>query len=265
MTPQIQSLLPQAVQYFDQGNLDAAEQLLNKVLQMHAKNFDALLILGVIKGIKGEQQEAIRLFRKAVVAEPDNNWAQFNLAKALSETGKDEEAIPHHKKAVQLAPQHADAWLNYGVSLSALDRPADAAACYERLIGFHPEYFQAWSNLGLVLHKLERYEEALQALDKALSLNPQLIEAWVNKGAVLRKQAPPGSAASLQPGLRNRSVACRRLAADLPHLPRIALERAGARCHPARDRPAPRRCASVEHQGRDPGGPAASCGSAGGI
>lgn len=188
MTPQIQSLLPQAVQYFDQGNLDAAEQLLNKVLQMHAKNFDALLILGVIKGIKGEQQEAIRLFRKAVVAEPNNNWAQFNLAKALSETGKDEEAIPHHKKAVQLAPQHADAWLNYGVSLSALDRPADAAACYERLIGFHPEYFQAWSNLGLVLHKLERYEEALQALDKALSLNPQLIEAWVNKGAVLRKQ-----------------------------------------------------------------------------
>ena len=187
MTPQINALLSQSVQHFEHGNLDAAEQLLGKVLQMHARNFDALQMLGVIKGIRGERQEAVRLFKKAIAIEPNNNWVQFNLAKALSEAGKDEEAIPHHKKAVQLAPEHADAWLNYGVSLSALGRLEDAAACYERLLGMHPDYFQAWSNYGLVLYRLTRYEAALQACGRALELNSRLLEAWINSGAALRR------------------------------------------------------------------------------
>jgi len=122
MNPQINALLGQAFHYFEQGNPDAAEPILLKILQMHAKNFDALHILGVIKAMRNDQQEAIKLFRKAISIEANNNFLHFNLAKVLLEVGKDEDAIVHHKKAVQLAPGHVEAWLNYGVSLTNLGR-----------------------------------------------------------------------------------------------------------------------------------------------
>lgn len=187
MNPQINALLGQAFHYFEQGNLDAAEPILLNILQMHAKNFDALHILGVIKAMRNDQQEAIKLFRKAISIETNNNFLHFNLAKALTEVGKNEEAIAHHKKAVQLAPGHVEAWLNYGVSLASLGRYEEALACYEKIFALEPRFPKAWVNYGTVFYKLERYQDALAAYDKALALLPDNAESWSNSGAALAK------------------------------------------------------------------------------
>ena len=235
MTSQINALLGQSIHHFEQGNLDAAEQMLSRVLQMHAKNFDALHILGVIKGIRNEQQEAIRLFKKAIAINANHNFVQFNLAKALSEVGKDEESMPHHKKAVQLAPGHVEAWLNYGVSLSNLRRFEEALLCYEKVFSINPQYVQAWSNYGVALYKLARYEEALEAYDKALALAPEHVEAWLNSGAAFDKleryEAAVGAyerALSLNPNLAetwfNYGISLRQLERDVDAL--AAYERA---------------------------------------
>src|SRR5450830_1763719 len=181
MNSQINALLGQATHHFEQGNLDAAQQMLSRVLQMHAKNFDALHILGVIKGLQNDQQEAIRLFKKAIAIDANNNFVQFNLAKALNEVGKDEEAMPHHKKAVQLAPGHVEAWLNYGAALSNLKRYEEALHCYDKIFAINPRYDQAWTNCGVVLYKLARYEDALTAFDKSLALTPDNALAWLNR------------------------------------------------------------------------------------
>jgi len=187
MNSQINALLGQAIHHFEQGNLDAAQQVLSRVLQMHAKNFDALHILGVIKGLQNDQQEAIRLFKKAITIDANNNFVQFNLAKALNEVGKDEEAMPHHKKAVQLAPGHVEAWLNYGAALSNLKRYEEALHCYDKIFAINPRYDQAWTNCGVVLYKLARYEDALTAFDKSLALTPDNALAWLNSGAAFNK------------------------------------------------------------------------------
>lgn len=208
MHPQINALLGQAFHYFEQGNLDAAEPILLKILQNHAKNFDALHLLGIIKAIRHDQQEAIKLFRKAISIDANNNFVHFNLAKALMEVGKDEEAIFHHKKAVQLAPGHVEAWLNYGVSLANLARYEEALVCYEKIFALAPGFPKAWVNYGTALYKLERYQDALAAYDKALALVPDNAESWSNSGAALAKleryQAAAGAyekALSLNPDL----------------------------------------------------------------
>ncbi|MBB3213368.1 putative O-linked N-acetylglucosamine transferase (SPINDLY family) [Herbaspirillum sp. Sphag1AN] len=222
MNPQINALLGQAFQYFEQGNPDAAEPILLKILQMHAKNFDALHILGVIKAMRNDQQEAIKLFRKAISIEANNNFLHFNLAKALLEVGKDEDAIAHHRKAVQLAPGHVEAWLNYGVSLTNLGRYEEALSCYEKVFALEPRFPKAWVNYGTVLYKMARYQDALAAYDKALALVPDHAESWSNSGAALAKlegyQAAVGAyekALSLNPALAetwfNYGVALRRL------------------------------------------------------
>ncbi|MFL9880113.1 tetratricopeptide repeat protein [Herbaspirillum rhizosphaerae] len=197
MNSQINALLGQAVQHFEQGKLGEAEQLLQKVLQLHAKNFDALHILGVVKGIQNDKQEAIKLLKKAVSIDPGNNFVHFNLAKTLSEAGKEEESLPHHKKATQLAPQHAEAWLNYGRSLNNQGRFEEALACYEHALSVNPYYADAWSNYGATCNAMERYEDALSAYDKALAITPEHAESWSNSGVALQalKRHSPALAA----------------------------------------------------------------------
>jgi len=194
MNAQINALLGQSIHHFEQGNLDAAEQLLMKVLQMHAKNFDALHILGVIKGIKKNPQEAIRLFKKAIAIDANHHFVQFNLAKALAEIGRDEESMPHHKKAVQLAPGHIEAWLNYGVSLGNCNRFEEAIACYEKMLSINPREPQAWCNYGVACYRLERYDDALTAYDRALAAAPEHAQSWANSGVVLAKLKRYGAA-----------------------------------------------------------------------
>jgi predicted O-linked N-acetylglucosamine transferase (SPINDLY family) len=185
MNPLIASLLNQAVQYLQNGNPDRAEALLKQVLQIHSKNFDALHVLGMVKGMKNDHAGAREYFKQAVAVNPGSNFAQFNLAKALSECGDDAAAIAHHNKATRLAPDHPQAWLNFGRSLNNLRRHEAALDCYRKAVSLNPGYAEAWANMGTSLNELKRHEEALSCYAKALQGNPNLAELWSNQGGVL--------------------------------------------------------------------------------
>lgn len=180
----IPTIIGQAVQYFQQGDLEQSQALLAKVLKTEPRNFDALHIGGVIRAMQGRRSEAIELFRKALSINKKHSFLQFNIAKALSESGNDEEALIHHKWATQLAPNHAEAWLNFGHSLLNLGRYDEATAALEKAKAINPGYAAAWCNLGLSLHKQGKNNEALAAIDKAIALQPDLAEAYNNKGIV---------------------------------------------------------------------------------
>lgn len=185
MDPKTASLLNQAIRHYHYGDLSLAGQLLKKILRKQPLNFDALHILGVIKGIENDKEEAIRLFKKALLIDQGNNFVHFNLAKALSESGRDEESLPHHAKATELAPDHHEAWLNYGRSQANLGLYDQAIASYDRAIQLNPDYAEAWYNKGVALDQLKRYPESIAAYEQALHIRADFVDAWVNKGAAL--------------------------------------------------------------------------------
>jgi phosphate uptake regulator len=57
MIPQLQSMLQQAIQAFQGGNLGSAELILKRVLQVDSKNLPALHILGLIKASQSNYRE----------------------------------------------------------------------------------------------------------------------------------------------------------------------------------------------------------------
>lgn len=185
MNPKIAALINHAVQHFHNGDLEPAEQVLKKVLRKQPGNFDALHILGVIKGLEDDKEEAIRLFKKALLINEGNNFVYFNLAKALSESGRDEESLPHHAKATELAPDHHEAWLNYGRSQTNLGLHEQAIASYDRAIQLNSDYAEAWYNKGVALDQLKRHHESIAAYGQALRIRPDFVDAWINKGAAL--------------------------------------------------------------------------------
>ena len=187
MNNQINFLLQQAINSFHQGNISQTKLLLNNVLKIQPKNFHALHIMGVTLGIENKHSEALNLLLRAVKINPSDNYVNFNLAKALSETGNDLDSIKYHQAATRIAPKHSVAWLNFGKSLFQLNHYDEALTKYDKAIELKPDYAEAWSNKGVTLHVLRRYDEALSNFDETIQLKPDYAEAWFNKGATLNK------------------------------------------------------------------------------
>jgi tetratricopeptide (TPR) repeat protein len=182
MTPQLQLMLQQAIQAFENGNLDSADLMLKRLLQVDSKNLPALHVLGLIKASQGSYKESADYLGRAARLNPNDASIQYNLAKALMDCGDDKGATPHHKKAVELNPKNPQAWLNYGKSAFNLGRHDEALAHYDRALQLKPDYYEALVNKGVTLHELKQFSEALAHYDRALLLKPDACNTHMNLG-----------------------------------------------------------------------------------
>lgn len=187
MKNQVNFLLQKAVDNFHVGNLDQTKTLLNNILKIHPKNFDALHLMGVVLGIKNQHKEALTYLTQALKINPNNNYVNFNLAKALSESGNDLEAIKYHEVAIKLSPNHPEAKLNFGKSLFQLKRYEEAINLYNQVLQLKADFVEAWVAKGASLRLLKRYEEALSHQHHAIQLRPDFAEAWLSKGITLHE------------------------------------------------------------------------------
>ena len=187
MNPQLNFMLQQAIQAFQNNHLERADSILKKVLQADSKNLAALHILGLIKASQGKFKEAIELLTKAVRINPNEASIQYNLAKAMVDFGATQESIPHHKKAVELAPNNPEAWINYGKTLAQLKLHTEALIAFDKAIAINSHFAEAWSNKGNALYQLKQYLEAIDCFDKAIAINSHFAEAWSNKGNALHQ------------------------------------------------------------------------------
>jgi len=98
---------------------------------------------------------ARELLQRAVVAQPDDPLARFELAKTLQALNEPTAAIVAYERALQLAPRLEEAHYNLGILAGRAGREADG-------------YF----HLGMAYYLRGEHEKALSQLDKALPLLP---------------------------------------------------------------------------------------------
>ena len=72
MNPQLQLILQQAIQAFQEGNFDSADLTLKRVIQIDSKNLPALHILGLIKASQAKYGEAADFLGRAARIHPND-------------------------------------------------------------------------------------------------------------------------------------------------------------------------------------------------
>jgi predicted TPR repeat methyltransferase len=147
------AMLRQAVEVHQIGQLDAAEALYRRTLQMQAGQPDALHFLGVLCHQRGRSDEGIRLIRMALRA----------------------------------APLHADAHNNLGNIHKETGKLAEAEACYRQALAYNGQHHDALSNLALVLEAQQRFQEAFEAYAELLERAPRFSLAHYLMGMYLRR------------------------------------------------------------------------------
>ena len=155
----------------------------------NARRADALILLGVIQAVEGDNTDALATVRRAVQLAPDNFDANFALGRALYGAGDLNNAIRSFRKAVTLKPKHPQAQFFLATTLEAAGDYAAARESYLELIRIEPDSAEGHLGFGVLLTKIEggKSARAISELSKAVELKSDLYEARVAFGKALIK------------------------------------------------------------------------------
>jgi serine/threonine protein kinase/Tfp pilus assembly protein PilF len=129
----------------------------------------------------GREAEAARLTSQAEATPPRTPRDHCLLACAYAAEGRSREALPLWRRAALDDPQNVWAWYGLGHCYDNLGRPAQAAGCYSACIALNPT-FQVWYfRRGLAHLKQGQYRPARDDFDQAIRLRPGHAEAHVNR------------------------------------------------------------------------------------
>ena len=171
-----------------------SETLWTHTLACTSDNAEAHNNLGVVLFQKGDVDEAIVQYQKALEIHPGYADAHNNFGNALFQQGKVEDAMAEYQKALQINPNLAKAYYNRGAALFQQDKVDEAIVQYRKAVQINHEDSEANNNLGNALLHQGKADEAIAYFQKALQIQPDFTEARYNLGTALLQQGNAGEA-----------------------------------------------------------------------
>ncbi|CAO3435906.1 tetratricopeptide repeat protein [Azospirillum endophyticum] len=209
-------LTAEAVTLYRSGDVEAAEALVRRVLDMAPGHPVALHLGGVLAKRSGALEEAQALLVRAAAADPVNASAHAALCEVLQALDRFDAAEHASRACVAVQPDGVGHWVNRTALLRRMGHDATARSAVVRALRLRPDLATAHghhaelatslpdavaahrvaaslmpgaadilNNLGTTLHKADRFAEAERLLDRATRCDPGLAIAWTNRGNAL--------------------------------------------------------------------------------
>ncbi|MDX8411686.1 MAG: tetratricopeptide repeat protein [Mariprofundaceae bacterium] len=128
-----------------------------KLLQQAAKHFTAeavpFYLLADVAMEDGDGDQAEKMFKRAIDADPANGFARIRYASFLFERGRMDEAQKHARRAVDILPFCASCWRTLGDVFLAAENGKQALEAFQRSAAIEPGK-----------HIRQRIEQARQAV-----------------------------------------------------------------------------------------------------
>ncbi len=185
--PGIGHMLKEAHLRHQQGCLDEAEMLYEKVLSHDKKHAEVEYLYGALKLQRGDLEAAISHSGRAVKLQPDHAGALSNLGLAYAETDREEQAIDCYRKALDLDPRFSQAHFNLARLLYKQGEIEQAIFHFKKAADISPDHYPSHALLAKAYLETGDYENSLVYFKAANKLMPHEAETHHNISIVLRK------------------------------------------------------------------------------
>lgn len=122
------------------------------------------------------------LWRHALDSSTYDYIAHDSLGYALLQKGEIDQAITEYRRALEIKPDYADSHNNLGNALLQKGFVDEATEHYRRALEIEPEFAEPHNNLGNVLFKQNRIDEAIEQYKIAAAKRPDFAEVQCNLG-----------------------------------------------------------------------------------
>lgn len=164
------------------GRYPEAVEQLNAALKINPKHTGALLDLGVIARLTGDEGKAINYFEKVVeitekadysAIDQSREIAFFNLGMMALEAERYEDAAGHFKAALRIRKDASDSYFHLAQALRGMDDSQAAIDNLEIALAFDPNYADALLLLGELYLEQGDKVNASYALYKASQIDKE--------------------------------------------------------------------------------------------
>ena len=158
----------------------------------------AVLWLGGLAALTREQiavwRDTDEIWRRSLAVDPDCVFCHGQWGSLLGNRGQLDEALPHFERAVALRPNRANHRANLGLALLKARRPAEAEEHLRRALAEEPGNADTRWRLGLALAQQGRLVEASREVERAVADSPRHVGALTTLGMLLIDLGRPGEA-----------------------------------------------------------------------
>lgn len=184
-------LLPLAIcTWLQAGHWKNSIALFEHTLGATGDNYLAHYNMGGALGERGNLEESMSHYSKALRIKTRYAKGHGDLGVALAEQRRLEDAIDHYSEALrikphlreQIKPNLAKTHNNLGNTLARLGKFEDAMAHYSEALRIKPDYAEVHYNIGLLFGRMENYHGELHAYERAIRLKPNYAKAYSNLG-----------------------------------------------------------------------------------
>ena len=180
LAPDVQSMLREAINKFESGDIVLAFALAKKAAKISKEHPAALNLLGAFYLRNKDHNAAILFFKKVLIKAPDDLLTQSNLAEAFCAVGQFTDAIQIYEGILQGESQNVNDLVNFGTALMGVGEPERAVKVLSKALKEAPESLTILSNLALLAKQLGQKDETLRLLRGALEVYPNNGEVYYN-------------------------------------------------------------------------------------
>jgi tetratricopeptide (TPR) repeat protein len=166
------------------GKLKEALNILEPIERVDPTSLDMLLTKATIFSQLRDNKNAIKYFRTALehAEEEDRDEIYLDLANELEQVRDFKGAVDVLESAMITNPKNEGALYELAFCLDQLGDMERAIQSYHRFLDDNPYSFTAWYNLGNTFSKCERFTEAITAYEYSLVINERFSPSYFNMG-----------------------------------------------------------------------------------
>lgn len=214
--PDVDDRCDDALILVDNGDIDRGQALLEDLRRQHPDYHMVLYAIGACQAMRGQIDEAITCFERAVELYPGFAHAQYNLGESYRKKFNIEKTVKAFEAAIaadgsggeiaQLARRRLDAIKavveTSGLSLSTYLRNGQlfnraflalqerryetAIELFAQVVAIQNDHVQSHGNMGIAYARIGNRQKALECLNKALEFDPDYEPALVNRLVIER-------------------------------------------------------------------------------
>ena len=165
------------INLIEDGNLDKGIHVLQKAVSMLDFDPEVWNYLGVAYWKKGDDQEALAHYDKALSLDSTdallfNNLGSLHLSRYIKEKNPEDhsQAIAHFRNAIHFDPQLAAAYNGLGGAYNIVGKIDEAISLWEKSVDLNPAYGFSVYNLGMAYFRKGEKGKALEYLTRYLEL-----------------------------------------------------------------------------------------------
>ena len=188
-TEGVEAFYEHGVAHYNKGQYEEAISDFTKAVEISPKFAGAYCYRGITYAKKGQYEEAISDYNIALEINSKDIQAYNNRGIAYRIKGQYDEAISDCNKALEINPKFAGAYHNRGIAYFDNGQYEEAISDFTKALEINPKNAVVYRWRGDVYYSKGEYDSAISDFNKAIDINPKDVVAYGYRGDAYQKKA----------------------------------------------------------------------------